>query len=166
MQKDILFYSHFCNFSKEVLSMMHKMNVKNDFLLVCVEKFSKNIPKNITCVPTILTRTGQLLVEDDIQGYVQIVASHKKSGGSGGNGSSTAPQDIFSNTNAGFSYLDDPVEGNNGVDSGAYGIFGMDQRIDTPDEDSDLSGESTINYERFKAQRDTDIQIAQPTQRQ
>jgi hypothetical protein len=165
MHKDILFYSHFCNFSKEVLSMMHKMNVKNDFLLVCVEKHAKSIPKNITCVPTIMTRTQQFLVEDDIQGYIQIVASHKKSGGSGG-AADTAPQDVFSNTNAGFSYLDDPIEGNNGVDSGAYGIFGMDQRIETPDEDSDLSGESTINYERFKAQRDSDIQFSQPLQRQ
>ena len=164
MQKDILFYSHFCNFSKEVMSLMHKLNIKNEFLLVCVEKFSRSIPKTITCVPTILTRNGQLLVEDDIQGYIQLVSSHKKSSAS--SSSSSSPQDVFSNTAAGFSYLDDPVEGNNGVDSGAYGVFGMDQRIETPDEDSDLSGESSINYERFKAQRDNDIVISQPMQRQ
>lgn len=159
MQKDVLFYSHFCNFSKEVLSLMHKLNIKNSFLLVCVEKFSKNIPKNVTCVPTILTRTGQLVVEDDIQGYIQLVSSHQKTGSGS---TDQSPQDVFSNTAAGFSYLDDPVEGNNGVDSGAYGIYGMDQRIDTPDEDAEISAEASINYERYKAQRDSDIQLGQP----
>ena len=139
--------------------MMHKLNIKNNFLLVCVEKFSRNIPKNITCVPTILTRNGQMIIEDDIQGYIQLMSSHQKSGASGGGGD--APQDVFSNTAAGFSYLDDPIEGNNGVDSGMYGIYGMDQRIETPDEDADISADASINYERYKAQRDTDIQIGQ-----
>ena len=62
-------------------------------------------------------------------------------------------EDVFSFTNAGFAYLNDDTQGN----SGAYGIFGEDQHIETPEEDTKKSDDASTNYERYKAGRDADI---------
>jgi hypothetical protein len=87
--------------------------------------------------------------------------------------SSSAPLEVafdalFSSTNAGFSYIgreegggqgqesDEVRDGASGIAS-SYGIFGMEQRIETPNEDDDGDDDATADYERYKASRDADL---------
>jgi hypothetical protein len=43
-----------------------------------------------------------------------------------------------------------------------YGLFGQDQRIETPTDDGDPSNDSVVSYERYKATRDADSVIGKP----
>ena len=153
MKKDILFYSNFCVFSKEVLALIQKLDVRNHFMLVCVEKFKDQLPPSINSVPTVMTVSKDIYVDDDISRYVQLIHANAKPN------QSAVPEDNISATAAGFSFIECPATDAEVSGGSFYGVFGMEQRIDTPDEDGDMSEDATINYERYKAQRDTDIQI-------
>lgn len=142
--KDILFYSNYCQFSKDVLSRIIKLDAKSDFVLVCVEVYKARLPPQVTVVPTILTRDGKLLIEDDINTYLDRSASKYNNG----------PRDMFTQSLAGFSYLDANDGGYGGEDH--YGVFGEDQKIYTPEEDGDAQG--GLTFEQLQSQRERDIQ--------
>jgi len=50
----ILFYSDQCEFSKKIIEYIDKNNLKKNFNMINVNKL-KQIPENITVVPTIIT---------------------------------------------------------------------------------------------------------------
>jgi hypothetical protein len=52
--KYILFYSNFCNNSKEFITQLYKTKYYELFMKVCVDKKDIKIPKQITAVPTII----------------------------------------------------------------------------------------------------------------
>lgn len=88
-----------------------------------------------------------------------------------------APKEVFSSSSTAFSYISASGESEsaggrgNAADAGgvsedddlvvmgasAYGIFGQEQRIETPVEDDGADDDSTADYERYKASRDADI---------
>ena len=169
LAKDVLFYSNYCLHSKELLMKLNKLGMRNIFLMVCVEQHRASIPRAIDRVPTIVTSRKLVLQDDDVDEYVDLLAKEivrasqpQKSpqstpAMSPQSSSHHAPEDLFSHTDAGFSYLDD------GSDSivmggGLYGVYGEDQRIDTPDDEVE-DNDATMNYERYKASRDADVNI-------
>lgn len=73
-KKDLLFYSNYCEFSKEVLTFLTKKNVRNIFLLVCIDTGKYKVPPIITSVPTILTADYKSIIcENDIYKYIENI---------------------------------------------------------------------------------------------
>lgn len=180
LPKDVLFYSNYCLFSKKLLTDIQKLNLKDNFIMICVEHYKSAIPSTIDRVPTIVTTERDILCEDMIHAYIEAVANSGRRTKEEGNGAgnkevlhpkNNAPENMFSMTAAGFSYLDDDGMagggGGGGDDAGSvgsamYGLFGQDQRIETPADDGDMSNDSVSSYERYKATRDADSAIANP----
>lgn len=70
-KKDLLFYSNYCEYSKEILTYITKKNIRHMFLLICIDSGKYNIPPIITSVPTILKSDhSRIFTDQDIQGYI------------------------------------------------------------------------------------------------
>jgi hypothetical protein len=70
IQKDILFYSKFCNHCNEVIAMIMKANIRNLFIFVSVDENKYNIPPFVTHVPTIVTKKKEILKDGDVISYL------------------------------------------------------------------------------------------------
>ena len=73
LDKHVLFFSNRCQFSKEVLGMLHATNTRSQYVLVCIEKCN-NVPEFVDCVPLLLTKDSRILTEDSVYGFVKTVA--------------------------------------------------------------------------------------------
>jgi hypothetical protein len=73
MQKDLLFYSNYCEFCKDVISTLTKHNIREDFRLVCVDDKKYNIPNFIDRVPSILrVPGGEVYMEEHLHEYLEL----------------------------------------------------------------------------------------------
>lgn len=71
MSKDLLFYSNYCDFCKEVINVLIKKNVRNRFLLVCVDTRKFDIPSFIDRVPSILnSKTNEVYMDGEVYKYI------------------------------------------------------------------------------------------------
>ena len=59
--KNILFYSNYCQHSKICLDKVNKSNLRNDVIFFCVDENRSKIPSFITCVPTFLTSNKDII---------------------------------------------------------------------------------------------------------
>lgn len=74
MSKDLLFYSNYCDFCKEVINVLIKKNIRNRFLLVCVDTRKFDIPSFIDRVPSILnSKTNEVYMDGDVYKYIDSV---------------------------------------------------------------------------------------------
>lgn len=70
--KDLLFYSNFCDFSKEVVTLVTKKNLRPSLLLICIDTGKYQIPPCITCVPSLLTASRDMVyIEDGLRQYLE-----------------------------------------------------------------------------------------------
>ena len=70
--KDMLFYSNYCQFSKEILVEITKNNIRHNLLLICVDSGKYKIPHCITTVPSILSGDlKKMYIDDQIYGYIK-----------------------------------------------------------------------------------------------
>jgi len=76
MNKDMFFYSNFCQQCKEVISLITKKNLRDFFVFVSVDK-NFNLPQCITHVPTIITRNKDLLIDDNVILYINKITNSK-----------------------------------------------------------------------------------------
>lgn len=65
MKKDILFYSNFCTYSKEIINQISKTSLNENVLYVCVDDDNIQLPPFITSVPTIYLTTDKKIVVDE-----------------------------------------------------------------------------------------------------
>lgn len=70
-KKDLLFYSNFCEHSKYVVSVLIKRNIREHFILVCVDKKGLNIPPFVDRVPVIFTIRKELFKDEDVMRYIE-----------------------------------------------------------------------------------------------
>jgi len=68
--KDLLFYSNYSDYCKSLIGMLIKQNIRDRFLLICVDRKELNIPKFVDRVPCIYTTTKELFMDEDIQRYI------------------------------------------------------------------------------------------------
>lgn len=74
-KEDLLFYSDHCQFSKYVVSLCLKHNLKDYFLFVCVDTNIGKIPDFVDRVPLIYrSRRNEIIYDDDIEKFIQIIA--------------------------------------------------------------------------------------------
>lgn len=72
VRKDLLFYSNFCEHCKKLIGLLIKQNLRDQFVLVCVDKKEFRIPPFIDRVPSILTVKKELYTEDSIFKYIDV----------------------------------------------------------------------------------------------
>lgn len=151
VQKDILFYSNLCDFSKEVLATLVKHQLKDNFLLVCVDNKNLKLPSFVECVPLIYTASKKLFADDHLMNYIKSKISS----------SSLQPYSLVGmNTGSlseSFSFLDNGDEFGE-TSARNYNFLGIDQKIYAPEESSENNGEGSKKLEAFMASRDNDIQ--------
>ena len=68
MKKDILFYSNFCTYCKEVLNNISNTPLNENMLFVCVDDDNIQLPPFITSVPTIYLINEKKIVVDEAIG--------------------------------------------------------------------------------------------------
>jgi hypothetical protein len=71
MGKNILFYSNYCKYSKQVIQQISSSNIKDNLIYVCVDDDNIKLPEFISAVPTIyLVNEKKIIIDDEIQNYI------------------------------------------------------------------------------------------------
>ena len=71
MKKDILFYSNFCTYCKEIINRISNTPLNEQMLFVCVDDDNIQLPPFITSVPTIyLINEKRIVVDDAINDWI------------------------------------------------------------------------------------------------
>lgn len=65
MKKDILFYSNYCTYSKEIVNNISKTPLNDNMLFVCVDDSNIQLPPFVTSVPTIYLINDKKIVTDE-----------------------------------------------------------------------------------------------------
>ena len=121
MNKDIVFYSNFCSFSKEIVALLSKSAIHQSLVYICVDDKNINLPNFITVVPTIyISQDRKILTDDEISKWIEsknpkkededIMAYHGNSMGVSGFSTSFSflEEDNDNNVIAKYSFLDGP----------------------------------------------------------
>jgi hypothetical protein len=158
MQKDILFYSSLCEFCHEVLTLLTKHNVKDHFMLVCVDNKNLKLPPFVDRVPLIYTNHKKLYADEHLVEYIKskfVESSLQPYSLMGGSTNSYSDN---------FSFIEDSQFDGLEDSSRNYNLLGMEQVIYTPETDDSKSqptngrrGEGKV-LDKYMADRDADIQ--------
>lgn len=68
--KHVLFYSNYCKYSNEVLSLITKRNLKDMFILVCVDNTNLKLPTFVDRVPLICTTRKQIFMDESLMDFL------------------------------------------------------------------------------------------------
>jgi hypothetical protein len=72
MKKDILFYSNFCTYCKEIINRVAETPLNEQMLFVCVDDDNIQLPPFITSVPTIyLINEKRIVVDEAINDWIK-----------------------------------------------------------------------------------------------
>ena len=159
MSKDIVFFSNFCDYSKEVVQKINNTPLKDQITLVCVDDKNIQLPDFIQAVPTVfLINEKKILIDDDIETWFnsKTNSNHSQGQGSGDDltpyfGSAGAFSSSFSNLDdspdkpfiSGFTYLDEPSSA-----------------IQTPDKlgnDDRIKSDITQSFEKLQQARNQEM---------
>lgn len=75
MNKDLFFFSNYCDHCKDVINIMNKKNIRSTFLFVCVDNSKYQIPKCITHVPTVMTKNREIVTDKDIIKFLDMLST-------------------------------------------------------------------------------------------
>lgn len=71
MDKDIIFFSNFCDYSKEILNKIKEYKLQDKIVSVCVDDNNIKLPPFLEAVPTIyLYKSKSIIIDDDIINYL------------------------------------------------------------------------------------------------
>lgn len=143
-QKPILFYSSVCQFSRELINLIIKKDLKQSFIFISVDANKNRIPPQIDRVPALLLpSTGNVLFEDDIMNFINPPEAD------------IMPLDNLSSAYSdNFSFLgeDEP-----NLAARNFALFGNEQRIECPDEEGVSKTDNMKQLDGIKNQRDNDV---------
>ena len=72
MSKDIIFYSEYCDYSKQTLELIKKYKLTDTLIMVCVDDENIKIPPFLEAVPTIyLQKSKSIIIDDRITEYIE-----------------------------------------------------------------------------------------------
>jgi hypothetical protein len=166
-KKDIIFYSNFCTYCKEIINEISKTPINDKILYVCVDDENIQLPNFVTAVPTIyLVEKKRIVVDEAIPKWVQEQLSKVESQSNNDIQAYFGSND--SSFGSSFSTLDNK-EDKPYISSFTY--IGEEQKIETPDDSNDSSStksrdsfqNSTMSndYERLQNERQSEFQNIQ-----
>jgi hypothetical protein len=147
--KDILFYSNYSPFCKEVINHIVKRGARPNFIFICVDTNKNRLPAVVTSVPTLLTGSdGKVVIDDAITRYIDSRFE-----------SDDAPlEHVSSAYSDSFSFLDDSHTNNAPSSSTQFASFGNEQRIQCVDDGGDgAKPDKEHLLDRYMSDRDKDI---------
>ena len=75
---NIIFYSKECKFSEQLITFMNKINILQNFKLICVDN-NKQLPPNITRVPTlIINNINKPLIGTDAFNWLKTICQFRQ----------------------------------------------------------------------------------------
>ena len=146
MGKDIIFFSNYCEYSKEILGKLQEANLLEAMVQVCVDDRNIKLPQFITAVPTIYLMDKKAIVKDEqIIEWVVSMSPNKN----------TVFNELGSYMNGGagdnFAFLDD----SDNPDATTLTYIDQDMTITTPNE-ANLKKRS---IEQLEKERSIDMNI-------
>ncbi len=164
--KDLFFYSNLCEYSKNLLINIQKRNCRDMFYFVCVDQTNVRIPSQIDRVPAILTKTSNVLFDDDVLKYIETFCHMNQRENKTENPEilkkdDVAPFSISSDMNNytdNFTFLDE-----NAADHRLMGFGYISQpnpnvvSLTPQSNDSEKKAKLDDAYEKYVADRDADI---------
>lgn len=125
-KKDILFFSNFCDYCNDLIGLIVKKNLKNEFMMVCIDNNKYQLPYFVDRVPIIFTRSGEILYDESITNYIEHSFQVENQ--------EIAPFSLHTtNYSTSFSFIDDSASD---MPNKAYTTLGHDQQIITASEES------------------------------
>jgi hypothetical protein len=158
--KDILFYSNFCTYCKEIINTISKTPLNNSLMFVCVDDDNIQLPPFVTAVPTIyLVSEKKIVVDEGIESWIkEKLTRHEKPS------SDVELQPYFGSCTSsfgnGFSSIDDS---DNKPFISSFTFLGDEQAIETPDAENSGSGgfqtnsKSMGDYEKLQQERNNEF---------
>ena len=149
MDKNILFYSDYCDHSKELLRSLKKNPINSSLIFVCVDDKSIQVPNFIKVVPTIyLVNNKSVLTDNEIMNWVNQTTKPDSVEINAYNGDNTSA------LSTSFSFLDD---GDNSVFSNQYTFLNQSDTINTPKESTNsVNDELSKSLERLQNSRNNE----------
>ena len=148
-RKDILFFSNFCEYCNDILNLLIKKNIKQDFMMVCVDNNKYNIPSFVDRVPILYTKNDEIISDETIINYIESLYP-------------TDNTDILpyslqqSNYSNQFSFLEDTHD----LQNKGYTMLGYEQKITAPIESEDSSSKTgkfdSSLLDKYRQSRDID----------
>lgn len=155
--KHLLFFSNFCHYSKDLMNIVVKKNVKNMFLFINVDDIGKKytLPPVVDRVPMIITNTKVVVTDDQILEFLDAIAPREESISP----FSLETGGFFSDN---FSTIDGKDDCSDDFCRGFLRLNAQESKVDpsaaemfvSKDEKSD---KSTAAYDRLLSERDQDI---------
>lgn len=150
--RNIVFFSNFCLHSRHLLNEIIKHNLRDMFVLVCIDNNRVNIPPSINRVPVIFDPQTKRLLSDDEA--FQTIADL-----------STVNQSVIhaygsaaNKFTEGYSYLSGE---HSGEDDERSPYFSDNHIVTPPDSERSRSGqtEPSLNLDKLRAQRAADMNV-------
>jgi hypothetical protein len=165
--KDMLFFSNFCEHCKDVINLITKKNIRDNFMFVCIDNGKFKIPTCITHVPSIITHKKDVLTDAYVLAYIDKLVNSTTN-----NNDDISPFSLAqSGYSSSYTWLTDNGYDNDGKVSlnneGAvksnYVMLGAESHIFIPKEDDSSSSKANkfddSTYEKFINSRNLDEDI-------
>ena len=166
--KNILFYSNYCQHCKEILMKINNFNLKEKISLTCVDTNRKNLPAFVKSVPTMVVPSeNKMITGDDVFAWVNNEASKKTTNKEipSNNDNDIMPwtNEMSAGFSDGFSFLDseNTTEGKPMVHSFSFLNESYSTSINTPNEGqpTQIGGQRSgidNDYDAMMKARDSD----------
>jgi len=80
MTKDIIFYSNYCTYSKEIINKISKTSINDTIIYVSVDDENIQLPQFVKAVPTIyLVNDKKIVVDEEIENWIKSKTSKQVS---------------------------------------------------------------------------------------
>ena len=162
MKKDIIFYSNYCSYSKEIINQLAKTPIHDNIIYVCVDDDNIQLPPFVKAVPTIyLVNDKKIVVDESISGWIKDKIRKPK------DSEIQAYYGACDNSYGGsFSTIDDS-EIKPFISS--YTFLGDEQKIETPNgenvgsSNNSMSGQqnSVSNGDQMQQNRNNEFNLSQ-----
>ena len=158
--KDILFYSNYCTYCKEIINTISKTPLNNSLMFVCVDDENIQLPPFVTAVPTIyLVSDKKIVVDEGIESWIQEkLTRHEKPS------SDVELQPYFGSCTSSFGNSFSSIDNTeNKPFISSFTFLGDEQSIETPNGGQNTSGSSQSNsksmndFERLQQERNSEF---------
>tara|TARA_Y100001970_G_C14250667_1_gene871586 strand:+ start:2809 stop:3273 length:465 start_codon:yes stop_codon:yes gene_type:complete len=144
MNKDILFYSNECEYSKRLLQILDDERIGFNLFRICVDGVYDKIPNFVTCVPTIFLRERkQVLCDEQIQKWINI---ERKS-------LSEKSLEPYSMLGSAFSTSFSSLDGTDDTPNGNFMLLGGGNQVSMVNSNTTSKADVTRNYEKMMNDR-------------